>query len=476
MLTYDKIKQLIPSVYSSDEMRTKQVEWMEWYTGTDKLHTYTVNDGIRVKTRKLPTLKMASRTAEDWVSTILSENWGIEVISNKGQKITKASSAFIQGTNGEKGVLGSTNFKTLLNDSLEYMFAIGTGAIAIALDDIGVTEDGSIVKTDDTKISFNSYIAQEICPISFKNGIITEVAFATEQTNNGKKYDILTEYRLDYDKTYIIQNRVFDGGQEINPQDIGLIPYMRTGTTRPWFFIFTTSKANKIQFNSPLGESVYSDALDVLYSIDLVYSCIKQEVITGRRLVLFNKSLLTTDESGNPIVPDDALQSYFQFFSDEATSDIKEFVKEFHPNLNTDKLNDELQLQLNILSAKVGLGRKYYSLQDNSTITATEYRGDAKEASRNIKRQSTLIQHELQELILSLLEIGADILGINIDKDAKVTVTLRNATTDDIETERQRDLEAVKEKVMTVNEYRAKWMPEYEKLEDNSSAENISTE
>jgi len=476
MLTYDKIKQLIPSVYSSDEMRTKQAEWMEWYTGTDKLHTYTVNDGIRVKTRKLPTLKMASRTAEDWVSTILSENWGIEVISNKGQKITKASSAFIQGTNGEKGVLGSTNFKTLLNDSLEYMFAIGTGAIAIALDDIGVTEDGSIVKTDDTKISFNSYIAQEICPISYKNGIITEVAFSTEQNSNGKKYDILTEYRLDYDRTYIIRNRVFTDDKEIDPQEIGLIPYMRTGTTRPWFFIFTTSKANKIQFNSPLGESVYSDALDVLYSVDLVYSCIKQEVITGRRLVLFNKSLLTTDESGNPQVPDDELQSYFQFFSDEATAEVKEFVKEFHPNLNTDKLNDELQLQLNILSAKVGLGRKYYSLQDNSTITATEYRGDTKEASRNIKRQSTLIQHELQELILSLLEIGADILGINIDKDAKVTVTLRNATTDDIETERQRDLELVKEKIMTANEYRAKWMPEYGKLEDNSSAENISTE
>jgi hypothetical protein len=77
---------------------------------------------------------------------------------------------------------------------------------------------------------------------------------------------------------------------------------------------------------------------------------------------------------------------------------------------------------------------------------------------------------------LSLLEIGVDILGINIDKDAKVTVTLRNATTDDIETERQRDLELVKEKVMTVNEYRAKWTPEYEKLEDNSSAENISKE
>ena len=469
MLTDDKLKAYLPKVYCNAEMTSNQQIWLEWYRGLTKLHTYVVNDGIRVKSRKLPTLKMASRTAEDWISALLSEDWQIDIQSAKGVKVTKATSAFVQGSNGEKGVLGTTNFKTLLNDTLERTFALGTGAICLTLDNVGIDEAGNIVKTDSTKIGFVTYNCFEIKPISWYNGIITECAFISEKMQGKDKYDILTIYTIDdYDKTYVITNRVFKDGKEIEAQEVGLLPYMRTNSKLPYFFIFRTSKANTIDFNSPMGESVYSDALDVLYMIDLTYACIKQEVISGRRLVLFNKSLLTTDDSGQVIAPDDALQSYFQFFSDEMSSDVKEFVKEFHPELNTDKLNEELQLQLNILSSKVGLGKNAYRLTENTEVTATEARLDNKSASKNIKRQSILLQQTLQNMIHTIIDIGVNILGMGLDEDAKVSVTLRTTTTDDIEQERTRDLELVKEKIMTPQEYRKKWLPELGELQNDS--------
>lgn len=480
MLTDDKLKTYLPNVYCNTEMTTAQQSWLEWYKGYTKLHSYTTNDGIRVRSRKLPTLKMASRVAEDCVSTLLSEDWQIDVVSSKGVKVQKATSAFVQGTNGEKGVLGSSNFKTLLNDTLERTFALGTGAICITLDNLGITEDGFPVKTDNTKINFNAYNCFEIKPISWNNGKITECAFTSERIQGKNKYDILTSYTLDYDKTYVISNRVFKDGKEVPAEEIGLISVIRTNSTLPWFFIFKTAKGNSIDFNSPLGESVYSDALDVLYMCDLTYACLKQEVITGRRLILFNKSLLTTDEQGNPVVPD-AMQSYFQFFSDEMSQDVREFVKEFHPDLNTDKLNEELQLNLNLLSSKCGLGKNTYQLKEGTEITATEARLDNKSASKNIKRQSIMLQQTLQQLIQTIIDIGVNIFEMGLDADAKVSVTLRTTTTDDLEIERQRDLELVKENIMTVNEYRKKWMPELGELsqesskpEDNSSEANNS--
>jgi A118 family predicted phage portal protein len=469
MLTDDKLKTYLPKVYCNAEMTSAQQVWLEWYKGYTKLHTYTTNDGIRVRSRKLPTLKMASRVAEDWVSTLLSEDWQIDVTSSKGVKIQKATSAFVQGSNGEKGVLGSSNFKTLLNDTLERTFALGSGAICLTLDNLGIDEYGFPVKTDNTKINFNAYNCFEIKPISWNNGRITECAFTSERTQGKDKYDILTTYTLDYDKTYVITNRVFKDGKEVTAEEIGLISVIRTNSTLPWFFIFKTAKANSIDFNSPLGESVYSDALDILYMCDLTYACLKQEVITGRRLVLFNKSLLTVDEQGNPVCPDDNFQSYFQFFSDEMSSDVKDFVKEFHPTLNVDKLNEELQLNLNLLSSKCGLGKNTYQLKEGTEITATEARLDNKSASKNIKRQSIMLQQTLQQIIQTVINIGVNIFEMGLDEDAKVSVTLRTTTTDDIEMERQRDLELVKEKIMTVNEYRKKWMPELGELQDESS-------
>lgn len=458
MLTLDQIKSNAPNVYANEVLKSKISEWLAWYRGETKLHSYVQNNGITVRNRKLPTLRMAARVCEDLVATILSEDWGIEVVSNKGVKASKATSAFLQGSAGTTGVLGTTNFKGLFNDCLEYMFALGTSAITISLDNISTDADGNILPSSATKISFNSYIANEIYPITYRNGIIKEVAFTTEQTVDGETYNILTKYELDENNEYIISNIIYKGDEEVSAEKVGLVPYIRTRSSKPWFIILTTAKANKIDFNSPLGESAYSDAEDVLYSIDLTYSCIKQEVITGRRLVLFNKSLLTTDDQGNPIVPDDAMQNYFQFFSDEASNEVKDFVKEFHSTLNTDKLNEELQLQLNILSSKVGLGKKYYNLEDGTTVTATEVRAEEKTGSRNIKRQSLLIQQQLQQLLLAVIDIGANILGMGIDIDAKVSVNLRNTTTEDIEVERQHDLVLVDKGIMTPNEFRAKWL------------------
>ena len=475
MLTVDKVKKLIPSVYTNQEMRSNQELWNQWYKGfVPSFHNYSRNNGITVRQRKMPVLRMASKVCESWCSALLSEDWQIEISSSKGKIITAKTSSFVIGSSGTKGVIGSTNFKFLLNDCIERSMGLGCGAITVNLEDIGVDEFGTPIKTKETRIGFNTFNAFEIFPISYQNRTVLECAFCSQKVYNNTTYDVLTTYTLNENKEYIITNRVFNNDKEVSPEEIGLIGFMNTHSKLPWFFIIRTSKTNTIDYNSPFGESVFSDSIDVLEQIDLTYTCIQQELLACRPLILFNSSLLTTDEQGRRVVPSDAMEQWFQFYSDEMTNSTDNFVKEFHPKFNSD-LNDELQMQLSILSSKCGLGRNTFQIKDNASITATEVRYDEKTASRSLKRQAILLQQTLQQIIYTIVSIGADILGLNVDTDCKVRVVLRPTTEEEMSIEYEKDLTLVDKGILTVDEFRQKHLAQLGiKLENKSSESNNS--
>jgi A118 family predicted phage portal protein len=436
--------------------------WQEWYEGFVKdVHSVKISNGLNIRDRKIYRLKMAKRVCEDWASSVLNEDFNI-VVNSTNEK----SSILVQGSKGNKGVLGTNNFKTQLSDILELTFALGTGAIVLGLDNIGVDEDGNIIDTTKAKIDIKTFSATRIIPISFYNGVIEEAAFISQGVLDNKVIYIVSIHKKEYNEVdkkyyYTIYNDILsDTFEQLNINYKGILPVIKTSSENPLFYILKTNIANNIDIDSPMGISVYSEAEDNLAGCDIVYDACLREVITGQRIVMMNKCLLTTDEEGKPIAPQDVKQTYMQFFGDDA-SDVNEYIKEFHPSLNTEDLNNELQTQLNILSDKVGLGVGYYRLDQNATVTtATQYIGNKQDQQRNVSKMTNSIIETLEKMIGGILWIGKNILKMNVDDNAKVTINKNDGIVEDDTTKREQDRKDVEMGIMSKAEYRAKWYGE----------------
>lgn len=444
------------SCYTNSNYYTNIGEWLEWYRGNVKsFHSIKVSNGLTTPTREIYALKMAKRVCEDWASSMLNEDVNIVVNSNN-----KKSSIFVQGSKGNSGVLGSNNFDVLLSQTIEQMFALGTSALIIDLDNIAVDEQGNVVDGSKATIKLKSVNATRIIPISWSNGVVTEASFVSELVHSGKTYYVVSSH-IKEDDGYVIYNDLIDTNYKTASLNINLLPVLRTKSLKPLFYIMKTNIANNIDLDSPMGLSIYANAIDTLKGCDVAYDCCLREVITGQRIVMMNKCLLTTDDSGRPIAPQDVKQTYMQFFGDDAQSDVSEFIKEFHPTLNTDALDKELQNQLNMLSSKVGLGSNYYRFDSSSgVVTATEYVGERNDFMRNAVKISKSIKIALKDLVLGILFVGKNILGANVDDNAKIDITLSDGVVEDDTKEREQDRQDVRDGIMTKAEYRAKWYGE----------------
>lgn len=455
------IKRKYKNTYSNASYYTNVITWLNWYKGYLKdFHRTRIANGITVTYRDIYRLKMAKRVCEDWTSNMLNEDVQI-VISGSNKK----SDIFIQGSKGNGGVLGTNNFRVMFTEALEKMFALGTGAIVIDLDNITVSDDGNIISGRDGKIRLKNIIATHIIPITYNNDIIEEASFITEYVYNNKTYFIISTHLLDSElKCYVIYNDVVDESFKPVFSDIGLniLPKIITRSENPLFIIIRTNITNNIDLNSPLGISIFSEAIDNLKACDACYDSSIREVLSGQRIIMMNKCLLMNDDEGHPIAPQDYKQTYMQFFGDDALADVSEFIKEFHPSLNTDALDKELQNQLNMLSMKVGLGSDYYKFDTSKGVvkTATEAVINRSDFMRNNRKFIQLIENELKDLIKELLFVGHSILEANVEENAKIDISIADNVIEDDNARREQDRQDVRDGIMGKAEYRAKWYGE----------------
>ena len=441
--------------YNVASYYTKIGEWLEWYKGFVKsYHTITYSNGITTPSREMYHLNMAKRACEDWVSSVLSEDLSI-VVSSSNNK----SSIFVQGSKENGGVLGSNNFSTILSDNLEKMFALGTSALALDLDGITVDTNGNIVSGSNATIKIKSYNATRIIPISYDNGIITEVAFVSETNIKGKTYYTVSSHIKESDG-YVIYNDIYNANYQKVELNIPVLSIIRTKSIKPLFVILKTNIANNVDLDSPLGVSIYYNAIDTLKGIDQVYDNCIVEVINGRRIIMMNKCLLTCDDQGKPIAPQDMRQSLMQFFGDDADTSINEYIKDFAPSLRSSELDAELQNQLNMFSSLVGFGTKFYNFSFSGGVTATEYAGERQDFVRNSGKMTNIVCVAIKSLVSEILWLGQNILGVAVNADAKVTVTAKDNIIESNDKEREQDRADVKDGIMSKAEYRAKWYGE----------------
>lgn len=459
--TLECIKKALASVgvpiYNNKRMYNQIAYCKKWYEGyVEQFHKTVVTNGMSSVAHNMYRLEMAGCVCRDWVSSLLGEDIEITVSDSN-----KQASVFLKGKKGNTGVLGSNDFDTQFTTVLEKMFALGTAGVAIGVENLGVSSRGTIIVGDDTKLSLDYYDATQIYPISWKGNTITECAFVTDYYESGELLHTIRIDRIIDNKSVIFlynANKDYAIKDRNNPDVITFPEVVNT------FVIFKLPRVNRVDFNSPLGISIFADAIDTLKAIDTCYDNCVVEVESGRRLVVMDKSLLGTDDMGNPIVPQESHQSYMRYVGDSnmiTDGGNKLPVADFCPTLRTQQLDDELQNQLNILSVKVGFGTRYYTFSTSGGITATEYVGSCQDYQRNARKYSSSISSSLEKLMSGILDIG-NLLGMVKTNNPKIDVVVPDGVITDDSAERETDRQDVAMGVMSNVEYRAKWYGETE--------------
>ena len=186
-----------------------------------------------------------------------------------------------------------------------------------------------------------------------------------------------------------------------------------------------------------LGVSVLANALDQLKGVDLAYNNFCRDFKLGGKKVFYDQSLVQMDENGQPVTPDDIMQSLFFQLGDGCALGENHPITEYNPSLRVEENIAGIQAALDYLSLRVGFGTKHYQFNSSSIVTATQYNGDKQDLVQNAAKHSIAVGQHVQALVRALLWAGKYVLGADVDPEAPVTVDFDDSYIVDKETQKE---------------------------------------
>jgi len=203
---------------------------------------------------------------------------------------------------------------------------------------------------------------------------------------------------------------------EIYDSEVPPFVYMKT----PW--------ANNKVLNSPLGSSIYRDALTAIEGLEEAYSALCWEIEAGKAAVFLSDSMVPVDPK---TMKDTTTKTEKRMYRKLVTESGKDLLEPYTPELRVEQLNAAIKTQLAIacMACHLDAGAYIYD-QSMQAVTATEVR------TRQQQTYGTLvdIQYKMVEpfihdylaairLIQQLYEIEAlDEVELSIDFGDSVLV------------------------------------------------------
>lgn len=429
--------------------------WLQYYKGNvAKFHEFNEYNGSKNIKRHRKTLNMPKKVCEDWANLLLNEKTDVVVGDDKQQdKLWE--------------LLDNVRFWVKGNEGIEKTFALGTGAFVESVDAEG---NARLQFVNRTKIK----------PITIEQDKITECAFVNSNSNTtiiqihikGNIQD--NKLFLDSNGNYIITTLVYKKDTNNTDDDIGNLiseETFDTGSSLAWFQIYKPNIANNIDLNSPMGISIYANALDVLQGVDLAYDGFCEEMRLGRSRIFVNKKLIRRDEDGETLTFDNN-ESGFYYGGEDDNGNAKPF--EFYsPTLRTESYFNGINNALNLLSSKVGFGENHYRFDKGGVTTATQVISENSEMFRTLKKHEIILNEVIIDVCKALMYIHNNFTGdaFKFDLNANIEVKFDDSIIEDKETMKMTDRQDVNMGVMSKVEYRMKWYNEDEATAKQKLAE-----
>ena len=436
-----------------DSFYSKVYEWKSWYQGDVKgFHNYTVQNGERqVKCRRY-SLGMGKKLCEDWANLLMNEKVQITLEGQKEQDFIDL-------------VLTENNFTVKANEMQEMKSALGTVAYIPRVIGQEISESGDIVPGNASGIVLDYVTIENIYPLSWQNGYISECAFSSEVTRGGKDYLYLQIHRREDNGNYVIENRIYRYNNEqladeqlVNVKGFENIPpVVHTGSDKRQFVIDRPNIANNVNYLLPTGIAIYANAIDVLQGVDIAYDSYVNESKLGKKRIMVKPSAAQYLDGTPAFDPDDVV-----FYVMPEDTEDGAVVTPIDMTLRTAEHNTGIQDQLNILSSKCGFGETYYRFDGGSVATATQVISENSTMFRTIKKNEIVLEQALVELCRILLRMGNTAMNAGLNEDVEISIDFDDSIIEDKQTDFSRDMQLLQAGIMNDWEFRMKWMNEDE--------------
>lgn len=437
--------------------------WQQWYNGkVQNFHTYQDYNGIKTEVIDKVHLNMCKRVCEEHASLTMNENVQIIIDGNNEKE-------YLLGHDEMTGILGENNFWTLSSSLYEIVCALGTGGIELVLDKIIKTKDKLLVDNNISRLKLVMHDAFDILPISWDNNMkINEVAFLSS-TKNGDKEIINLRLHILEKGQYVIYNRKIEsqnGNYRLLQVDANdeLVERFETHSDIPWYSILKLPIVNNFNLYSPLGLSVFANALDIVKTCDEGFNTLFNEYALGNKKVFYSKELLShrQNSDGKDVldVPDRYNKHMFYYTGNEFGhngDDKQEPIHEFNPDLRIDSIINGLQNSLNYLATSCGLSSNYFKIEYSGIKTATETISENSSMYRNIRKNEIALEKFILDILKACLYVGKTMFNQPLNENVNISIQFDASIIEDKTAIRDRDMKEVQMGIMSIEEYREKW-------------------
>ena len=424
--------------------------WKQWYKGNvSKFHDYRIWNGIDYVPLTKASAGMGKKTAEDWADLLMSEKVSITLEGKQEQEFWDR-------------VCENNNFLVMANRYEELAFALGTAAIVVRVS--GLTIDGTGKVEEAAKhLKFDYVTAEHVFPLTWASGTVTECAFAVDLTSGGKPYTYLQIHKLT-PEGYDIENKLYLTEKAFEPVELDSIKELEnvpevfhTRQQRPLFVLTTPNIANNIYTDCPLGLSVYANAIDQLKAVDNAFDAFNSEVVLGRKRIAIKPEMLKGVKGEQVFDTNDAV---FYFLPEDSTPGT--MLQDLSTSIRINEIYQALQLALNALSLKCGLGSNHWKFDAGNITTATQVISANSDLFRTLKKHELVLEKVLLDLVKATLRLGNEFMNAGLDEDVEISVDFDDSIIEDAGTEFARDQAMLAAGIINRYEFRMKWLNEDE--------------
>lgn len=288
---------------------------------------------------------------------------------------------------------------------------------------------GCVVKvfSSDDKPKIDYIHADKFVPLDWDGKDVYDGAFVSV-TVKGSKYYTLIERQNKGKVEYKLYKS--GGNSELgSPVELSELYENLPDTTAyegidiPMFAYFKPSVSNNCEYDTPLGMSIFGNALDTLESLDVAFDSFSREFVLGRKRIIVPASSIQTvidPSTGEMAKYFDSDDEAFVALKTEDTENLK--ITDNTVVLRVEEHVNAINALLNILCLQVGLSAGSMSFDAVQGVkTATEVVSQDSKTHRTIKSNQNLLTEMIESVIHSLIALGVWLGDIH-KKEYKLTV------------------------------------------------------
>jgi len=359
-----------------------------------------------------------------------------------------------------QSVLRANNFNTKMGEAIEQAAALGGEALKVWVEQRH-DNDGNVIPGSD-KIQIGYCMADQFVPTAWDNAEITEGIFISRQAKDGYYYTRLEWHKWDGD-TYVITNELYraDGKASTSkePQDIlgyryplnVIYPFLAEetpvkGVEKSLFAYFRTPTANNVDDNSPLGVSIYANAMETLHAIDICFDSFVREFQLGKKRIIVPARMIKTvidPTSGLPRRYFDSTDEVYEALNTEDPDGLK--IVDNSIELRIEEHVAAMNAFLNIFCLQVGLSAGTFSFDASGGVkTATEVVSENSKTYKTVKCFQNQIKPAIERTVENIIAVAMlydmEWHGVKVAELAKPGYHINVALDDGITQDRQTNI------------------------------------